>query len=224
MAQKEFTVDTRQLEALSAELTVMPRDVLSAMRSSLVTGIRSSLTRVASRHYAIDPKTMGRTFRVLEHRVGDASSAGMAFEVAGRRLTLSHFRFSPRTSGAAAPVVEVIRGRSKRASPQAGADGKEKTPFVGGTGAKSSGKTALNVFIRTGTRTRKKVPVSIGSSTFMARREAIRSYRTVSVPQMLGNDAVAENVQDNLLRAFDKNLFRRIERRTGLMQQNIAKR
>ena len=222
MAQKEFTIDTRQLDALSAELAVMPRDVLGAMRSSLVIGIRSSLTKVASRHYAIDPKTMGRTFRILEHRVGDASSAGMAFEVAGRRLTLSHFGFSPRQSGAASPTVEVIRGQTKRASPQVGADGKQKTPFVGSTGAKGSGKTALNVFVRTGIRSRKKNPVRIGPVTFRARREAIRSYRTVSVPQMLGHDAVAEDIQDNLLRLFDKNLFRRIESRTGLMQQNIT--
>lgn len=223
MAQTEFHIDTRQLEALSAELAAMPKDILGAIRSSLTTGVRSDLTKVASRRYAIDAKTMGRTFRVLERRIGNASSAGMAFEVAGRRLTLSHFRFSPRQSGAASPIVEVIRGRAKRVSPQAGTDGKQKVPFVGSTGAKSDRKTALNVFVRTGSRSGKKTSVNIGSATFRARREAIRSYRTAAVPQMLGNEAVAGDVQDNLLRVFDRTLMKRIEVRTGLIQQNIRR-
>lgn len=213
MVQKEFTIDTRQLDALSAELAVMPRDVLSAMRSSLVTGVRSSLTKVASRHYAIDPGTMGKTFRVYSRRSDGPSSAGIQFEVSGRRLTLSHFRFFPKQQWAPRPIIEIIRDHAKRATDQVGADGKRKTPFVMRTGAKDAAKTQFNVFIRTGAKNRYR-------NTY---REAIRSYRTVSVPQMLGYPAVVQDVQDNLLRVFDENLFRRIERRTGLMQQNITR-
>lgn len=213
MAQKEFTVDTRQLELLSAELAAMPKDVLSAMRSSLVTGVRSSLTKEASRHYAIDPGTMGKTFRVYSRRSKGPSSAGIQFEVSGRRLTLSHFRFFPKQQWASRPIIEIIRDHAKRATDQVGADGKRKTPFVMRTGAKDASKTQMNVFVRTGTKNRYR-------NTY---REAIRSYRTVSVPQMLGHPSVAWDVQDNLLRAFDRTLMKRIETRTGLIQQNIRR-
>ncbi len=224
MAQKEFTVDTRQLELLSAELAAMPKDVLSAMRSSLVTGVRSSLTKEASRHYAIDKRTLGGTFRVFSHRTGGPSSEGMQFEVSGRRLTLAHFRFSPQRSGDAYPTVEIIRGRIRRASSQPGADGKLKPPFVGETGAKDSNRVTLNVFQRTGRYSKKLRDFQVRGRTFKgAKREAIRSYRTVSVPQMLGHPSVARDVQDNLLRAFDRTLLKRIETRTGLIQQNIRR-
>ena len=222
MAQKEFTVDTQQLEALSVELAALPKDVLSAMRSSLVTGVRESLTKVASQHYAITPGTMGKTFRVFSRRTENPSSAGIQFEVSGRRLTLSHFRFSPQQNGAVSPIVEIIRGHAKRATPQPGADGKLKTPFVGDTGAKNSAKVSLNVFQRTGQYSKKLKVFQVRGRTYKARREAIRPYQTVSVPQMLGYPPVAEEIQNNLLRVFDRNLTRRIERRTGLMQQHIT--
>lgn len=208
MARKEFTVDTRQLEALSAELAALPKDVLSAMRSSLVTGVRDSLTKVASQHYAITPGTMGKTFRVFSRRTETPSSAGIQFEVSGQRLTLSHFRFFPKERWARSPIVEVIHGNAKRATPQTGEDGKAKVPFV-----MKFGKTGqFNVFVRLG-RGSERNP----------KREALKSYRTVSVPQMLGYPPVAEEVQDNLLRVFDRNLTRRIERRTGLMRQHITR-
>lgn len=208
MAQKEFTVDTRQLEALSEELAALPKDVLGAMRSSLVTGVRDSLAKVASRHYAITPGTMGGTFRVFSRRIENPSSAGIQFDVSGRRLTLSHFRFFPQEQWARRPIIEIIRGHAKRAAPQMGEDGKPKIPFV-----MRFGKTGQsNVFIRLGR-----------ASESNPKHEALKSYRTVSVPQMIGYPPVAEEVQDNLLRVFDRNLTRRIQRRTGLMQQHITK-
>lgn len=224
MAQTEFTVDTRQLEALSAELAAMPQDILSAIRSSLITGVRSNLTKEVSQHYAVDKGSLGGTFRVFSRRTGGPSSEGIQFEVSGRRLTLAHFRFSPQRSGEAYPTVEIIRGRIRRASSQPGADGKLKPPFVGETGAKDSDKVTLNVFQRTGRYSKKFRDFQVRGRIFKgAKREAIRSYRTVSVPQMLGNEAVARDVQDNLLRVFDRTLIKRIETRTGLIQQNIRR-
>lgn len=208
MAQKEFTVDTRQLEALSAELTALPKDVLGAMRSSLVTGVRDSLTKVASQHYAITLGTMGGTFRVFSRRMETPSSAGIQFDVSGRRLTLSHFRFFPKERWTRRPIIEIIHGYAKRATPQTGEDGKAKVPFV-----MRFGKTGqFNVFVRLGR-----------ASESNPKYEALKSYRTVSVPQMIGYPPVAEEVQDNLLRVFDRNLTRRIQRRTGLMQQHITR-
>ena len=211
MAQTEFTVDTRQLEALSAELAAMPQDILSAIRSSLITGVRSSLTKEVSQHYAVDKGSLGGTFRVFSRRTGGPSSEGIQFEVSGRRLTLAHFRFSPQQSGFPNPQVEIFAGKAKRASNQMGEDGKPKAPFVMNTGAKGEGKVRFNVFVRTGRRRQN------------SRREVLRSYRTVSVPQMLGNEAVAGEVQDELLRVFDRTLMKCIETRTGLIQQNIRR-
>ena len=51
----------------------------------------------------------------------------------------------------------------------------------------------------------------------------LKSYRSLSVPQMLGNEAVADEAQTVMLQAFERDLFKNIERRTGIVQQNILK-
>lgn len=86
----------------------------------------------------------------------------------------------------------------------------EDKPFVMKTGARDIGKVQLNVFRATGGKTR-------------TGKSRLKSYRTLSVPQMLGNEAVADEAQTVMLQVFERDLMKNIEKRTGLMQENILK-
>lgn len=224
MATTEFKVDTRQLERLSAELIVLPNELASAMRSSLSTGINFSLRKIVSEYYALNPKKIAGTYRVRTFKGGSENSESLRYEVVGRRLSLTHFGRSPFLVGDPRPMVEIIKGQLMQISKQTGADGKLKSPFVMTTGAKSADKEQTNVFRRTGVFSDKKRPVRIGNSVFMAKKEKLQSYRTVSVPQMLGHEQVAERVQEELLQQFDRVLFKKIESTTGITQGNISSR
>lgn len=212
MSKQQIQIDTMQLERLSSELAAFPKDLRSAMRSSLTTGIRNSLITIVPKHYTIDTAKLSGIFKVRDKRYSSADEEAIAFEVLGRRLTLEHFYYSPQTHRTFQPIIEVIKGQKKAASQQMGEDGKMKTPFVINAPSKSGGGRIKNVFVPLG-RPSQRNP----------KKEALKSYRTVSVPQMLGHPAVADEIQQNLLEIFDANLFKRIERRTGIMQQNITK-
>lgn len=228
-AAKEFKIDSLQLEYLSEELAALPQEIDRSMRSTLQSGISFSLRKIVSKHYAINQHKLAGTYRVRSFQQQRAGQQGLRFEVVGRRLTLAHFNVSPFRMGAPRPMIEIVRGSIMPASQVIGADGKRKTPFVMSTGAKGGGKERLNIFRGTGVyfndgkQTVRKFDSKSGGVAFNGRREKLISYRTVSVPQMLGHEAVAAEVQEELLNQFDGKLFKRIERLTGVVQQNIAK-
>lgn len=228
-AAKDFKIDSRQLELLGEELAALPQDLNNAVRGTLQSGINFSLKKIVSKHYAINPGKLAGTYRVRTFSQHQDGNNGLRFEVVGRRLTLAHFNVSPFRMGAPSPMIEIVRGSIMPASQVIGADGKRKTPFVMSTGAKGGGKERLNIFRGTGVyfnggkQTVRKFDSKGGGVAFNGRREKLISYRTVSVPQMLGHEAVAAEVQEELLNQFDGKLFKRIERLTGVVQQNIAK-
>lgn len=211
MSQKEFRVDTHQLENLRDELAVLPGDLRTAVRNSLRAGVKDSLKKVVMKHYALNLKGKKSVYTVRDYRGGDGKEQDeIKFVVTGRLLSLSHFNFSPQTNHAGDPDVEIFQGTVKKAAPQLGDNGRYYRPFVMRTGAKDAGKVQLNVFRMTGGRTATGKP-------------KLKSYRSLSVPQMLGNEAVADEAQTVMLQAFERDLFKNIERRTGIMQQNILK-
>ena len=212
MSRQQFEIDTRQLERLSSELAIFRTEIRQAIKSSLVTSVRKSLISAATKHYAIDPTTMNKTFRVRHSQHSGAEGEFTDFEVVGRSLTLEHFSYSPQRHKTFRPMIEVVRGHKKKAGDRMGEDGEMKVPYVINAPRKSGGGRIKNVFVPLG-RPSQKNP----------QNEALKIYRTVSVPQMMGSPSVADEIQDELLRVFDANLFKRIERRTGVMQQNISR-
>ena len=212
MSKQQFEIDTRQLERLSSELAAFPKDLRSAMRSSLTTGIRKSLTTIVPKYYAINQSKLTRVFKVIDKRYSGTDDESVSFEVFGRRLTLEHFYYSPQRHKTFRPMIEIIKGHKKKAGDRMGEDGEMKTPFVINAPRQSGGGRIKNIFVPLG-RPSQRNP----------QNEALKSYRTVSVPQMLGHHSVADEIQENLLEVFDETLFKRIERRTGVMQQNISK-
>lgn len=210
MPQKEFVVDTKQMENLRDELSVLPTDLRAAVRNSLRAGVKESLEKVVMKHYTLNLRGKRSAYTVRDYRNSENNQEEIRFVISGRLLTLSHFNFFPKVPKAVDPNVEIIRGNVKKASPIMGVDGKHYKPFVMRTGAKDSGKVQLNVFRATGRKTRTGKP-------------ELKSYRTLSVPQMFGNEDVADEAQTVMLHAFEKDLIQNIEKRTGLAQENIVK-
>lgn len=228
-AKREFTIDSKQLELLGEGLAALPQEMNRAMRGTLQSGINFSLKKIVAKYYAINPSKLAGTYRVRSFHQQDGSQQSLCFQVIGRRLTLAHFNVSPFRMGAPRPMIEIVRGSIMPASQVMGEDGKRKTPFVMSTGAKGGGKERLNVFRGTGVyfnggkQTTRQFDTKSGGVVFKGRREKMISYRTVSVPQMLGHEAVAGEVQEELLHQFDGKLFKRIERLTGVVQENITR-
>lgn len=210
MSQREFVVDTHQMENLRKELAVLPTDLRAAVRNSLRAGVKSSLKQVVMDHYALNLRGKRSTYTVRDYRSSEDNQEEIRFVVSGRLLTLSHFNFSPQVPHEGDPSVEIFRGQVKKASAIMGDDGKYHKPFVMKTGARDTGKVQLNVFRATGGKTR-------------TGKSRLKSYRTLSVPQMLGNEAVADEAQTVMLQVFERDLMKNIEKRTGLMQENILK-
>ena len=124
MSQREFVVDTRQMENLRKELAVLPTDLRAAVRNSLRAGVKSSLKQVVMDHYALNLRGKRSTYTVRDYRSSENNQEEIRFVVSGRLLTLSHFNFSPQVSHVGNPSVEIFRGQVKKASAIMGDDGK----------------------------------------------------------------------------------------------------
>ena len=206
MGQREFTVDTRQLERLSGALAALPRDVNAALVSSLRSAALKSLRTTVAKYYALDLKKLSGTYRA----VSSADGTSVAYEIYGRRLTPAHFIIDPMRHRAVRPTLEIIRGHRYQASDRVGTDGKTYAPFVMRLKGSKAGNYRLNVFRGVGGKTGTGKP-------------KLHAYRTVSVPQMLGNEMVAGEVQTELLSVFDRVLLPRIEKRLDLTAEAVVK-
>ena len=209
--RRALTVKTDQLDRLSDNLVIMDREFTDAIKISLKAATLASLKTTISEHYNIRPEKLSNTHRIATKPYSKQLEEGIYFEVIGRLLTPARFSISPLRNMYMQPTVEILKGQPKKAGKQQGADGKAKTPFVMRT-KRNDGSGAFNVFVGTGRQQQQNRD-----------KESLRSYRTVSVPQMLGNEAVYDQVQDDLLRVFDNNLLKQIEKKTQLLQENILK-
>ena len=210
MSESNFIIDTRQLERLGDNLAIFPRELSAAIAASLKAATVDSLKTVIPQHYAIRPNKLANTHRVRRQLYGSYDEEGVQFEIYGRRLTPARFTIKPLRNLAMQPSIEIFTGGLKKARKKIGADGKEKTPFVMFTKTKKG--STFNVFIGTGRRQQKR-----------KHREALYSYRTISVPQMLFSRRVGDDVQTHMLSIFDEKLMHQIERRTQLVQENITR-
>ena len=123
MGQREFTVDTRQLERLSGALAALPRDVNAALVSSLRSAALKSLRTTVAKYYALDLKKLSGTYRISRRAVSSADGTSVAYEIYGRRLTPAHFVIDPMRHRAVRPTLEIIRGHLRRQSHPRGQQG-----------------------------------------------------------------------------------------------------
>ena len=223
MARREFTVDTRQLERLSGALAALPRDLTGAVSASVRSAALESLRNVVMREYALSNKGLSGSFRL--RRVYDGSTEGfnLRFELAGRRLSGAHFNVKPMSRLTFYPMIEIIRGEPRRLERQEFEDGLQYSPFIMETGAASNkARFPLNVFYGAWGSKKLKHARWFGIVT-KSRKAKMRVFRTLAVPQMLGNENVAGDVQTELLSVFDRELIPRIEKRLDLTAEAVVK-
>lgn len=212
MSRQQFVIDTRQLERLSSELAKLFPRICGPPQQFFDHRYQEKSHNDCTQVLCDQSTKLTRVFKVIDKRYSGTDDESVSFEVSGRRLTLEHFYYSPQRHKTFRPMIEIIKGHKKKAGDRMGEDGEMKTPFVINAPRQSGGGRIKNIFVPLG-RPSQRNP----------QNEALKSYRTVSVPQMLGHHSVADEIQENLLEVFDETLFKRIERRTGVMQQNISK-
>lgn len=206
----EMRVESVQVERLAAELSIFPRDINSAVKASLKSGTLTAMKTAIPKYYVIQQKKLSATHRIHERYGQTGNAQSLQYEVLGRRLSLAHFRVEPFEHRAGRPMIEILKGRAKQAARRPNSEGKLQSPFVMKIKTKKSDGFDKNVFINISGRTK-------------TGKQKLRSYRTVSVPQMLAYAPAADEVQQSMLESFDGALFEKIEKRLGIAQQNIAK-
>ena len=193
-----MTVDSSALEKLYAEkLAVMPVEARKAF---------DRMIRDTERHaQMVIAKQVPTEYAIKSADVRNPANGGISVRRSagavtlvyrGRTLTLHHFKYTPKktTHKSRRMRAEVKRTGYKSLGSHA---------FVGGTGAKSAGKVASIPFMREGKKAK-----------------PIKAIRSVSVPQMVGNeDAVVPAVLDDL----GAYMFKRFEHHFGWYSEGSKK-
>lgn len=180
-------VDTKQIKKVAIELQKIPGQIPKAAAQAMnrtIDHIYTQTSREVRKDYAIKDKDVKSTLSKVKATSGRLNGAVIS---KGRTLTLyHHFRVSPSnpTRGKKYQVKVTIK--------------KGKPEFI---------KTDPKPFINTVTG-QKQVMKRVGQS-----RLPITILRSLSVPQMVSNERVMQNIQISGQRMFEKRIEHEISRR-----------
>ncbi|TGE36884.1 hypothetical protein E4K67_17445 [Desulfosporosinus fructosivorans] len=206
MANREIFVDTRQVNRLTIELRGFEARVGVATYHALQRTIDQTITqvgRIVPRAYAIKAKEVKESFAGGIKRP-TSSNLTASITSKGHTLSLAHFPFTPRAPGGS-------RRRGKVAVTIKKSGGKKVVntnplPFVATTGARSADLTQFNVFRREG---RARFPITVP--------------RTLSIPQMITNENVGEQIQEFATEKLNARLEHEITRAMTSMSDSIRR-
>ncbi|WP_148206721.1 phage tail protein [Desulfitobacterium hafniense] len=204
MAKQDIFVDTKQIERLTFELKGFEEKVGTATYHALkrtVSHVRTQIGRIIPKSYAIKASDVKRTLSSKEPSLKDLSAT---ITSKGHTLSFAHFPFTPRKPKKIrrsifenAVMVTIKKDRGKVLS---------RTGFVATTGAKSADKVQFNVFKRLG---KDRLPIA--------------PIRTLSIPQMITNEGVAEQIQRAAADKLDERFEHEIIRSMTTMGNNIKR-
>jgi hypothetical protein len=204
VANQEITIDTRQIQRLTIELRGFENKVGIATYHALQRTIDQTITqvgRIVPKAYAIKAKEVKDSFAGGIKRPS-TSDLTASITSKGHTLSLAHFPFTPKApqkSGRRRKVAVTIKksGGKKviNSSP---------LPFVATTGARSIDKTQFNVFRREG---KSRLPIHV--------------LRTLSIPQMITNENIGNQIQEFASAKFDERLQHEIVRAMTSMSESI---
>lgn len=203
MANRGIFVDTRQINRLTIELRGFERQVGIATYHALQRTIDQTIThvgRIVPRAYAIKAKEVKDSFAGGIKRP-TTTNLTASITSKGHTLSLAHFPFTPNMPGTRKKVaVTIKKGGGKkvvRTNP---------LPFVAKTGARSAGLTQFNVFRREG---RTRLPIVV--------------VRTLSIPQMITNENVGDQIQTFATEKLNERLNHEIIRAMTSMSDSIRR-
>jgi len=200
-SRKEIQIDTSQVDNLLKELEGFEEEVASATYHALNRTIDQVITqtaRVVKQNYAIKDtaQDIKKTFRGgIKRPTKTDLTASLTSR--GHTLSFAHFPFSPKKppkrpkkgfkSAFQKAVVVTIKKSTGAVLSRKG--------FVAHTGAKDPAKVQYNVFKRLG---RKRLPIA--------------PIRTLSIPQMISNEKVSDEIQKFAQDKFHERLEHEITR------------
>jgi len=206
VANRNIFVDTRQVNRLTIELRGFERQVGVATYHALQRTIDQTIThvgRIVPRAYAIKAKEVKDSFAGGIKRPTQ-SNLKASITSKGHTLSLAHFPFTPKTpqrSGRRKKVaVAIKKGGGKKVI------NTNPLPFVATTGARSPGLTQFNVFRREG---RARLPINV--------------LRTLSIPQMITNEDIADQIQAFATEKLNTRLEHEITRAMTSMSDSIRR-
>lgn len=187
MAKQDIFVDTKQIDRLTLELKGFEDKVGEAAYQALNRTIDQVVTqvgRIIPKSYAIKAREVKDSFKGGIKRPSRTDLTA-SIESTGHTLSFSHFPYTPKKpkrGGRKSTVkVAILKSKGKVLSLKG---------FVATTGAKSEDKTQFNVFMRLGDK-----------------RFPIAPIRTLSIPQMITN----ENVSEEIMKAAQERMDERLQ-------------
>ncbi len=197
--ERVINIDSSQINNIMKGLEALEKQIPGAACSAInrtTDYIGTKIAKMVTSEYAIKSTDVKKT---LTKRRANKSNLLAYIQSKGYRLSIAHFPFSPKQSGALKQVkvkIKKTEGSKKL--------GVSPSGFVGGTGAKSEDMVQFNVFKRFGNG--QKIKMKKGFNTGL-QKERIHVIRTVSIPQMI----MSVNVNKNLQEEANKKLQERIE-------------
>lgn len=198
-------VDTKQLDRLTLELKGFEKEVGEAAYHALnrtIDHVVTQVGRIVPKEYAIKAQEVKNSFKggIKKPLKSDLTAS---ITSRGHTLSLAHFPHSPQVP----PITKrsyKVKATIKRGSRQT--IGTDPKPFIASSGAKSVDKVQYNVFRRLG---KDRLPISV--------------VRTLSIPQMISNAKVSEQIQKAAEEKFSERLEHEIIRTMTTIQKNIKK-
>lgn len=169
-------IDTKQIDRLTFELKEFPEEVAIATYHALRRTMDQVVTqtgRIVTKSYSIKARDVKDSFKggIKKPTKSDLSAS---LTSRGHTLSLVHFSHTPKVQGNKKYKVKVTIKRDKGRQTV----NTNPLPFIASTGAKSSEKIQYNFFRREGSS---RLPIKV--------------IRTLSVPQMISNAKVADQIQ-----------------------------
>lgn len=204
MAYTTININTKQIDRLSKELKGFEKEVSKATALALnrtVDHIYTQVGRIIPKAYQIKASEVKGS---LSKNKPSQNNLTASVESRGHVLSMAHFPFTPKTAKRSKrsvldTAVMVAIKKGQRVLSRKG--------FVASTGAKSPDKVQYNVFKRT------------GKGHF-----PIETIKTLSIPQMITNEKVAEQVQESSQKMLDQRLDHEITRLMTSMDKNIRRK
>lgn len=204
MAYTTINIDTKPIDRISKELTGFEKEVGQATYLALnrtTEYVATQIGKIVPKSYQIKSSDVKSS---LKKNLASKTNLTASVESSGHTLSFAHFPFTPKTprktkrSIFESAVMVTIKKGQKVLS---------RKGFVMSTGAKSEEKVQYNVFKR------------LGKSRF-----PIAPIRTLSIPQMITNEKVGEQVQQLAQVKLEERLDHEITRLMTSMDKNIRRK
>lgn len=213
--------NTGQLDKMASLLKGYPSSaskVMNRVLSRTVDTVRVEVARQIPKVFGAPQKEIRHALnsgkRKVKTLVGASGEGSVSIEVLGRPLSAVRFRHTPTRAPMSGkrgkprryrPTVTIYRERGAKSLGPVKVGGEKKSIFLAPTGARKANGISHIFFYRTGEKNSKG-------------REELKSVITLSIPQMVVNEKVA----DPLIQAVNQTVAKRLEHELNLEFVNLG--